>query len=49
MFISRRFIPQMHLRQPGFTYNACRTFIKNKETTKKVKEAEVQDIFIKTK
>ena len=39
MVISRRFIPQMHLRQPGFTYNACRTFIKNKETTKKVKEA----------
>ena len=26
-----RFRPKMHLRQPGFTYSACGTFIKNKE------------------
>ena len=25
------FIPQMHLRQPGFKYNACEPFTKNKE------------------
>ena len=24
-------MPQMHLKQPGFTYNACGPFTKNKE------------------
>ena len=28
----------MHLRQPGFTYSACRTFTKNKKRTQKFKE-----------
>ena len=31
----------MHLRQPGFTYSACRTFTKNKERTQKFKETGV--------
>ena len=26
-----KFIPKMHLRQPGFTYSACGKFTKNKE------------------
>ena len=26
-----KFIPEMHLRQPGFTYSACGPFIKSKE------------------
>ena len=26
-----KFIPEMHLRQPGFTYSACGPFTKNKE------------------
>ena len=25
------FIPEMHLKQPGFTYSACSPFTKNKE------------------
>ena len=25
------FMPEIHLRQPGFTYSACGPFIKNKE------------------
>ena len=28
-------MPEMHIRQPGFTYNACGPFIKNKERIKK--------------
>ena len=28
----------MRLRQPGFTYNACGWFTKNKERIKKIKE-----------
>ena len=25
-----KFVPQMHLETPGFTYSACRPFTKNK-------------------
>ena len=25
------FVPEMHLKQPGFTYSACDQFTKNKE------------------
>ena len=28
----------MHLRQPGFTYSACRPFTKNKERIQKFKQ-----------
>ena len=28
-------MPEMHLRQPGFTYTACRPFAKNKERIQK--------------
>ena len=30
-----KFKPEMHLRQPGFTYSACEPFNKNKEEKKK--------------
>ena len=33
-----KFMPEMHLRQLGFTYSACRPFTKNKERTQKFKE-----------
>ena len=36
--IARRFMPEMHLKQPGFTYSACGPFTKNKETIKKFME-----------
>ena len=32
------FMPEMHLRQPGFTYSACGSFTKNKKRTEKFKE-----------
>ena len=31
-------MPEMHLRQPGFTYNACGPFTKNKQRIQKFKE-----------
>ena len=34
-----KFMPEMHLRQLGFTYSACGIFSKNKERTQKFKEA----------
>ena len=30
-----KFIPEMHLKQPGFTYSACGPFTKNKERIQK--------------
>ena len=30
-----KFMPEMHLKQPEFTYNACRPFTKNKERIQK--------------
>ena len=31
-------MPEMRLRQPGFTYSACWPFTKNKERIKNIKE-----------
>ena len=31
-------MPELHLRQPGFTYSACGPFTKTKERIKKLKE-----------
>ena len=31
-------LPEIQLRQPGFTYNQCGQFIKNKERIQKFKE-----------
>ena len=33
-----KFMPEMHLKQPGFTYSACGPFTKNKERIQKLKE-----------
>ena len=33
-----KFIPKMHLRQPGFTYSACGPFTRNKKGINKFKE-----------
>ena len=39
-------MPEMHLKQPGFTYSACGAFTKNKERIQKLKKKqEIQDIF----
>ena len=31
LFARDTFVPQMHSRQPGFTYSVCEPFAKNKE------------------
>ena len=40
-------MPEIHLRQPIFTYSACAPFTKNKERTQKFKKQEIHDIFSK--
>ena len=36
--VGDKFIPKLHLRQPGFTHSACRPFTKHREKIKKFKE-----------
>ena len=31
LLVEDKFVPEMHLKQPGFTYSACDQFTKNKE------------------
>ena len=33
-----KFVPKMHLRQPGFTSSACGSFTQRKERIQKIKE-----------
>ena len=42
-----KFMPEMHLRQPGFTYSACGPFTKLKERIKNLNKQVIRDIFIK--
>ena len=42
-----KFMPQMHLKQLGFTYSACGPLTKNKERIKKLKKQEIRAIFKK--
>ena len=30
LLVGDKFLPEMHLKQPGFTYSACGPFAKNK-------------------
>ena len=38
LLVGDKFMPEMHLKQPGFTYSACGPFTKNKERIQKFKE-----------
>ena len=40
-----KFMPEMHLRQPQFTYSACGPFTKSKERIQKFQKTEIQDIY----
>ena len=33
-----KFLPEFHLRHPGFTYSPCRQFTKHREKIQKFKE-----------
>ena len=42
-------MPEIHLRQPGFTHSTCGPITKNRERIQKLKKnLEIHDIFIKT-
>ena len=42
-----KFMPEMHLKQPGFTYSAFGDLLKTKKEFKNLKEQEIQTIFTK--
>ena len=42
-----KFMPEMHLRQPGFTYSACGPFTKNKERIQKFMQTGNTDFIYK--
>ena len=44
--VGNKFMPEIHLRQPGFTYSACGSFTKNKERIEKFMKTENTDFFI---
>ena len=46
LLIGDKFMLQMHLKQPGFTYSACGPFIKNKERIEKFMQTGNIDFFI---
>ena len=42
-----KFMPEMHLKQPGFTYSACEPFTKNKERIEKFMQTGNSDFIYK--
>ena len=42
-----KFMPEMHLKQPGFTYSICGPFTKNKERIEKFMQIGNTVLFIK--
>ena len=40
LLVGDKFMPEMHLKQPGFTYSACGPFTKNKERIEKCMQTE---------
>ena len=44
LLVGDKFVPEMHIKQPGFTYSACGPFTKNKEF-KNLKKYKIQNIF----
>ena len=47
LFAGDKFMPEMHLKQPGFTYSACDHLLKTKKEFKNLKKQEIQAIFTK--
>ena len=42
-----KYMPEIHLRQPGFTYSAVGNIQKIKKESKKLRKQEICNIFIK--
>ena len=49
LLVGDKFLPEMHLKQPGFIYSACGPFTKNKERILKFNETWDTDYIYKNK
>ena len=47
LLVGDTFMPEIHLKQPGFTYSACGLFTKNKEKIQNLKKQEIRVLFTK--
>ena len=47
LLVGNKFMPEIHLTQPGFTYNACGLFTKNKERIEKFMQTRNTDFINK--
>ena len=47
LLVGNKFMPEMHLKQPGFTYSACGLFTKNKERIEKFMQTRNTDFINK--
>ena len=48
LLAGHKFLWEVYIKQPGFTYNACGPFTKHEGKYKQLKKQEIQDVFIKT-
>ena len=47
LLVGDKFTPEMHLKQPGFTYSPSGPFTKTKERIESLCKLEIQILFIK--
>ena len=47
LLAGEKFMPKMHLKQPGFTYSPCGPFTKKKKELKNLCIQEIQTLFTK--
>ena len=47
LLAGEKFMLEMHLKQPGFTYSSCGPFTKTKKESKNLKTQEIQAKFTK--
>ena len=45
LVVGDKFMPKIHIKQPGFTYSACSPFTKNKELKKFVQTGNTEYIY----
>ena len=47
LLVGHKFMPEMHLKRPGFTYSACGPFTKNEERIEKFMQTGNTDLIYK--
>ena len=48
LLAGEKFMPEMHLKRPGFTYSVCGPFTKTKKELKNLCRLEIQTLFTET-